>query len=341
LATLPHRSFTSSSESSGQALRPYELLVVVLLGICFYLAAFTFVIERPLTIDEIGAYIQYKVDYLASIRGQRKIAIFAGSNGRYSHRCETIAEQSGIACANLSSAAGFDLQWQMSRYWPYLERGDVLYMPLEYWPLLPPGAKIGSEAPYVVRRDHASLVMYSPSQLAFALFYFDIRYFFSGIGEMVLQRAGIQRRTSVRTMTAPGDERGATSAKAIAYRPYIQSLPAPSVNVDDYDDPVSNAAIASIIDTAKAKGIIVVGGLPTSFADGIVPAAVVDRLRALYEQHGACFLILPNHSQYPRSAFFDTEYHLQETAQIAHSAALAPRLAEISRAASCSALTPK
>jgi hypothetical protein len=319
--------------------RPGELIVVGLLGICLYLALFAFVIKKPLTTGEIGGYLQYKASYLATLRGRRKIAIFAGSNGRYSHRCETITQLTGIACANLSSAAGFDLQWQMARYWPYLESGDVLYMPLEYSPLLPPGATVGSEAPYLVCCDRAALAMYSPSQLGFALFYFDVRYFFSGVGEMILQQAGLQRRTSMRSMTAQGDEQGATGIKALAYRPYIQSLPAPIANAAAYDDPIANAAVTSIISEARARGIIVVGGLPTTFADATVSAAVVQRLRTLYEKHGACFLALPNLSQYPRSVFFDTDYHLQEPAQIAHSAALAPRLAEISRDGSCAAIS--
>ncbi len=331
----------AGSEHGDSRLRPLELIGIVFLGICFYLVLFAFFIKRPLTVGEIGAYLQYKANYLEELHGQRKIAIFAGSNGRYSHRCETITQLTGIACANLSSAAGFDLQWQMARYWPYLEKGDLLYMPLEYWPLLPQGAAIGSEAPYVVCCDRASLVMYSPSPLGFALFYFDIRYLFSGIGEMILQHAGLQRRTSVRSMTAKGDEQGATSAKAIAYRPYIQSLPAPFVNAAVYDDPILNAAVASIIDEARARGIIVVGGLPTTFADGTISAAVVEKLRTLYEKRGACFLALPNLSMYPRSVFFDTEYHLQEPAQLAHSAALAPRLAEISHDGSCPTMVHK
>ena len=67
----------------------------------------------------------------------------------------------------------------------------------------------------------------------------------------------------------------------------------------------------------------------------IVPAAVINRLRELYEGRGACFVVLPNLGKYPRSDFFDTSYHLQETFQIAHSTALAPILAEISRISLC------
>jgi hypothetical protein len=318
-----------------QTLNLRWLAVAALLGACFYFFLFMYVVDRPLTTNEIGNYIQYKAGYLASIRDQRKIAIFAGSNGRFSHRCQTIAAQTGIACANLSTAVGYDFSWQMARYWPSLERGDVLYMPLEYW--APPARRMkgDGEVPYVVRHDHPALAHYSPLRMASALFYFDIRYLFSGMGEMVLQQSGVHRRTSIQSMTLQGDETGATKQQSEQYLSFIQSLPPPTVGLDAYEDPAFAAAVGPVIDAALAKGIVVVGGLPTTFNDADVPESVINWLRAYYERRGACFLLLPNHSQYPRSAFYDTDSHLQEPAQIAHSELLGPRLAAIARSARC------
>lgn len=312
-----------------------ELVLAVFAGIVLYLITFVYIVAKPLTVGEAGRYNDYKAHYLATLRGTRKIAIFAGSNGRYSHRCETIAALTHIPCANLSTAAGSDLDWMMSPFWPHLEKGDVLYMPLEYWPLLAPGATVGNEAPYVVRQQHAWLRSYSASQLPFALFYFDCRYLVSAIGEMLLANRGYQTRTSLLTMNAQGDERGVTPDKAAPYRSFIQSIPTRVVRLDEYDNPQSLKALSAIIDEARARGVIVVGGLPTVFDDTQVPAAVVNRLRDIYERRGACFVVLPNMSKYPRSDFFDSAYHLQEKYQIAHSAALAPILGEISRSAAC------
>ena len=317
------------------AVRPKELIFALLGGIVIYLITFLYIVAKPLTIGEAGRYNDYKAHYLASLRGQRKIAIFAGSNGRYSHRCETIAALTHIPCANLSTAAGSDLDWMMSPYWPYLEKGDVLYMPLEYWPLLAPGATVGNEAPYVVRQQHDWLGRYSLSQLPFALFYFDCRYLISAIGEMLLASRGYQTRTSVLTMTEQGDERGVTRDKADPYRSFIHDIPTRVVRLEAYDDPESLRALSAVIDEARAKGVLVVGGLPTVFEDTQVTAIVLNRLRDIYERRGACFLVLPNLSKYPRSDFFDSAYHLQEKYQMAHSATLAPILAEISRTAAC------
>ena len=327
-------SISSSSLVSG--VRARDLIGAVILGVVFYVFVFGCVVFRPLTTDVIGMYVDYKVHYLASVRETPKITIFAGSNGRYSHRCETISELTGIVCANLSSAGGYDLKWQMDHYWPYLGKGDVLYMPIEYWPLWAQGAKVGNEAPYVVRHEHAALSRYRLPQLLSALFYFDARYFFSSIGEMLLHRAGVQRaRISELDMTTQGDVLGANEAKAMPHRAYLESMAPLSVDPRAYDDVETTAEINSIIDSAKSKGMIVVGGLPTTFADAIVPDTVIERLRTLYEERGACFLVLPNLSRYPRSAFFDTHYHLKEAAQIVNSIAVAPRLAKIFRRGAC------
>ena len=288
-----------------------------------------------MTIDQIGAYLKFKIDYLASIRNQKKIVIFAGSNGRYSHRCETVTELSGIACANLSIAAGLDLSWQLAKYWPYLKPGDVLYMPLEYWPLLPAQSRVGPDAPYVIRRDHAAIRMYWPSQLGRALFYFDVRYLLSGIGEVMLQASGAGRRTSVHTMTPQGDERGHDLRAGVAYREVIASIKAVPIEISAYDDPRSLAQIDAIVTEAKRHGVLVVGGLPTVFDDRPISEEVFSKIRGMYESRGACFIEQPNRSKYPRRLFFDTEDHLVESAQIAHSARLTPRLAAISHRESC------
>jgi hypothetical protein len=316
-------------------MRPLHLLLAIAAGVLLYLVLFGFIISKPLTTDSLGTYVDYKTSYLESIAQQRKILILAGSNGRFSHRCETITQETHIACANLSVAVDVDLRWQMAHYWKYLKAGDVLYMPLEYGPLFITGASIGEEAPFVVRHDHASLALYAAGKLPYALFYFDFRYLIAGLGENLLKAAGVQRRNSVATLTQQGDERDTTPAKAQVYRSYIDSIPAAPIAHELYDDPSSLEMLRAVIQKARSEGVIVVGGLPTTFDDVVVPDALIDRMRAVFETDGACFVVLPNRSLYPRRAFFDSEYHLQEPFQMMHSRMLAPILGEISTSASC------
>jgi hypothetical protein len=53
-------------------------------------------------------------------------------------------------------------------------------------------------------------------------------------------------------------------------------------------------------------------------------------IRALFLDHDAEFLETQEGGRYPRSAFFDTADHLNETAQISHSVVVARALARLS-----------
>ena len=69
-----------------------------------------------------------------------------------------------------------------------------------------------------------------------------------------------------------------------------------------------------------------IGGLPTEFADAATPDATLEAIRSVYRTNGSEFLELANLSRYPRSAFFDTAEHLNETWQIIHSKFVAEEL---------------
>ena len=73
------------------------------------------------------------------------------------------------------------------------------------------------------------------------------------------------------------------------------------------------------------RGVVVVGGLPTIPDDVPLSPATIDAVRAVFEQHR--FVVLPNHSQYPLSCFFDTLYHLNEECQLEHSRSVGAALA--------------
>ena len=318
-------------------IRPGVYLLALVTGIAAYLACFVFVIEKPLTVGITGGYIEKKIAYLKASGNERKIAVFAGSNGRFSHRCEAIEEATGVKCVNLSVAAGFDLQWQLGKYQPYLKRGDVLYLPLEYAAASAASEDVGAEAPYVVRYDRAALAtLYDWRRLAQALFYFDAKFLFSGVGEMLLAAAGKQRRFSADTLTPQGDEQGHTAAKGAAYRNHIASIEPPKAPAKGYEG-VRARELDAILDWASRAGVIAVGGLPTTFEDAVLSPDAVAGMQRFYVERGHCFVTLPGRSLYPRTLFYDTAYHLNEEAQKQHSRALASPLANIVRSQRCAA----
>lgn len=310
-----------------------QFFMALLAGVVLYLVLFLFVIQKPLTIGILRDYFDYKVAYIKQIRNEKKIVIFAGSNGRFSHRCETIENEYKIKCANLSIAAGMDINWQLSKYWPYMKKGDILYLPLEYRPEpTNSSTDIGNEAPFIVAYDKPSLLMYHPVQLARAIFYFDLPYVFSGIGEMALHTLGKERRYGTKTLTRQGDESGHDALKAKPYVDFIRTLKPSIFRVAAYDD---LSDIEKVLTDADKRGVLVVGGLPTAFTDEVIDKSIWDRLKSLYVSRGHCFVMLKNKSLYPREDFYDTASHLQEKFQIAHTQMLAPILVKISQTGQC------
>jgi hypothetical protein len=123
-----------------------------------------------------------------------------------------------------------------------------------------------------------------------------------------------------------GDHIGHTEALAAPSRTVLTSAVPYHPAAAQIRAGYGGALIAGFTRWASAHGIRVIGGLPTQFADAPIPDATRDAIRSIYLANGGEFLVLANLSRYPRSAFFDTAEHLNETWQIAHSKLLAEQL---------------
>ena len=58
-------------------------------SLLIYIGAFACVLDRPLTLDALRTRIEATIALARTIH-EPKLVILAGSNGPYSHRCETI-----------------------------------------------------------------------------------------------------------------------------------------------------------------------------------------------------------------------------------------------------------
>src|SRR5262249_41627958 len=130
------------------------------------------------------------------------------------------------------------------------------------------------------------------------------------------------------TLDAQGDETGNSDANAKPYEAAVNSAQFQPPTAADFDaNPDGCRAFAAqFLDWARQHGVQVVGGLPTTFADVPVDPGLIDRIRSFYRSHGAAFVVLPDRSRFPRSAFYDSPYHLRQRSQIAHSRQLAEAL---------------
>jgi len=299
------------------------------LSLILYLALFGFVVSRPMVIDQAQQMLERKLAY-GRATGHPKILIIANSNARFSHSCAVLERQLGRPCVNLGVSGDMGIDWLLASAREILASGDLAYMPIEFDIYSRPKIQLmtGMDAAYRFRHDKASLAVRGAEGVARAAFMFSLPILVQSVGEMGLKAAGIHRRFGLDTLDKQGDETGHDGAKAIPYLAVVRSAPQ---NIPDneklFDNPDgSQAAIAAFLDWCRVQGVVAIGGLPTVFNDVLIPDAPITRLRDFYAGHGAKFLVLPNRSQYPRSAFYDSNYHLRESWQARHSALLAEGL---------------
>jgi hypothetical protein len=84
-----------------------------------YALLFGFLLDRPLALGYLRQQIDAKLARAAAI-DQPKLVILAGSNGPYSHRCETIEPILGMPCVNGGVAVGIGLDYRSSARPSYL-----------------------------------------------------------------------------------------------------------------------------------------------------------------------------------------------------------------------------
>ena len=331
------RSSTSGSEPRAPARGGLvRLAAACLASLLLYLLLFAVVLDRPLAFGLLRQELDARLARGAELRGP-KLVILAGSNGPYSHRCETIEPILHLPCVNGGVAVGVGLDYLFARWEPLLHPGDTIYLPMEEAQYVRDRAAtmMGPDAAIMLRHDRATLLKLPPDRWAGAMFATDLRGALMAVIEMALVAGGFHdpRAAAEGESNAWGDHVGHTAALGMPSQTVLAAARPRHASAAAIRAGYGTSLIARFAAWARARGVRVVGGLPTEFADAPMPDATLAAIRAVYLAQGADFLVLPNYSRYPRSAFFDTPDHLNEAGQIAHSIALAKALAQRWRAA--------
>jgi hypothetical protein len=305
-----------------------RLAAACLSSLLLYGVLFGAVLDRPLSHGFLAQQIEARLARAGAI-GSPKLVILAGSNGAYSHRCETIEPIVGRPCVNGGIAVGIGLDYLFARWQAVLRPGDVVYLPMEEAQYIRSRAatETGPDAAIMLRHDRTTLATL-PQRWTGAFFAFDLRALLMSLIERALVAGGFHDPRAAVTGRSNdwGDHVGHTPALGAASQAVLATM-APEHPTDaQIRDGYGTTLISGFLRWAGAHGVHAIGGLPTGFADSPLPEDEVAAIRAVYAANGAGFLELPDRSRYPRSAFFDTPDHLSEPWQIAHSEALAVRL---------------
>jgi hypothetical protein len=307
----------------------HRLLLACCASLALYIAAFAWVLDRPLTLGAVRTRIEANLAIGQSI-AQPKLVILAGSNGPYSHRCETIGPIAGRPCVNAGVAVGIGLDYLFARWEPLLHPGDIVYLPLEEAQYVRPGATagLGPDAAIMLRHDRATLLALPRWRQIAALFASGLRAVVMSLIETMLADEGFHdpRTAATGGYNGWGDHIGHTAALASLNQPALAAIAPFHPTGSQIGAGYGSAELAGFLDWARAHGVRAIGGLPTGFTDSPIGEDSLAAIRTIYHDHGADFLELPTLSRYPRAAFFDTQDHLNEAAQISHSLAIAQAL---------------
>jgi hypothetical protein len=288
-----------------------------------YAATFMVGVKKPLTLGFVHDAIEVKRAYAVNAPGP-KVVVFAGSNGLFSFRCQTMEPILGRPCVNASVTVGIGPKLMYAEARTLMAPGDVVLMPLEYQMYVAdPAPDLGY--PYIVAYAPARLADLSGGQRVRAVFHFDFSYLLSGLSETAIKAAGFERRFRRDLLTPQGDLSGHTVEQAAPFRAAID--PPPIIQAKDLQGTNAGlAALTSFLEALAADRIRVVGTLPTTLDTVPVPEALKRRLATIYRDAGHDFLFPVGDAQYPIDCLYDSPYHLTETCQIYHSRVVAEAL---------------
>lgn len=318
-----------------------RILLACAASLVLYVVAFGSLLDRPLTLGMLRTRIDTNLARGAAVTVP-KLVILAGSNGPYSHRCETIEPIIGRPCVNAGVAVGVALDYLFTRWQPLLHAGDMVYLPLEetQYPRSHAATDLGPDAAVMLRHDRAMLWGMPFRRQVAALFSSDFRAGIMSLLEMALFYGGFHdpRAAASGSTNAWGDHVGHSVALGAADRSALAAEDPFHPSGEQIRSGYGTVLVTGFLRWAGEHDVQVIGGLPTGFADRPIPDDSLAAIRAIYHDQGAGFLELPNRSRYPRTDFFDTPDHLNEPTQIRHSVAIAHALIRLTD--SLTALVP-
>ncbi|MES0873944.1 hypothetical protein [Sinimarinibacterium thermocellulolyticum] len=307
------------------------IAMAMLASVALYALLFGWVLHKPLSVGTIADYFSIKTARAAALPSP-KLVFFGGSNVRFGLSCELAERQTGVPCVNAGFLADVGIDLMAEKFTPLLHAGDVVYIPLAYEQYLWDRDFVVTQrdAAYLFAYDRATLRRMPMVRQLHALFHFDLPYLASAIAENVLAKTGLRRQAGATrvfgagNLNAWGDETGHTAEQGRVFEALIAATAWKLPPLEDFTPEryFYTQVLEHFIASLRARGVVVVGGLVQVADDVVIDPRMIERVRAIYERNGAGFIELPNRSQYPRSCFFDSVYHLNEECQRRHTAEL-------------------
>ncbi len=305
---------------SGPIPTRYGLRVTVSLVLaCGLYVISSWTIKKPISIGVYKEMIDIKARRMTNSDAPR-LLIIAGSNARVSHRSDIIQAETGLYTVNGGLSADLSLPFALEAFASDLRAGDVVYLPLEYQSYCLENRGTMLDYYYMVSYDRKYLWRLGWREIAKASASFDLAYFGTAVLENLLFYTGA-RRSGRGKINEYGDQEGFTEERSSQFRRTIEMLPTPVLPEPSAlaSRPYGIRALQEFLRECRARNVIAIGGLPTTFEDAPLYDELVQEIREIFVQAGHKFVQVAGRSQYPRSDFYDSPYHLNKNCAIKHS----------------------
>ena len=307
-----------------------RILAACALSVSIYFLVFAALFDRPLSLGLLRIEIAQKTARLAQLPSP-KLVILAGSNGPYSHSCVVMGAMLNLPCENAGIAVGIGLDDLFARYALLLHRGDILYMPMELQQYTATRTQYPTSADggFLLRHDRSVLAKLPPDRILGAIYCCNLPDLLELLAEMPIAREGAidPQRLLASEYNGFGDRIDNNPANADPA--LLRHPPRKAPDVLAITAGYGTRLISRFVVEQTAKGVIVVGGLPSDFATAERPEQIIRAIATIYVSNGGRFFALPNDSLYPVQDFFNGEDHLTQPCQYLHSIAVAYRLAAL------------
>ncbi|MEE3500485.1 hypothetical protein [Acidiphilium acidophilum] len=304
-----------------------RLVLCAAASLALYFAAFAFVLHRPLSVGLLRMEMDRKLARGARLASP-KLVVLAGSNAPFSHSCRVIGAMLGLPCENGGVAVGIGLDDLFARWSPLLHRGDSVYLPIEIqqYDITAAQNRMDMDGAWLFYRNRALLWHLGALRALAGAFGSTMPDGLEALAEMAAHAAGLGHRRAMLAaqFDREGDRIGTTLATADpAFLATLHRIePGPRAIADGY----GARETARFVRRLSARGVIVIGGLPTDFDTVRLPEADIVTIRRIFTRHGGRFVELPDRSRYPRADFYNSEDHLAQPCQYLHSIAVARAL---------------
>ncbi len=307
----------------------WRLLKLCALSVVVYSAVFGLLVDRPLSLGTLRLELLQKVTRLRALPSP-KLVILAGSNGPYSHSCVVMGAMLNMPCENAGIAVGIGLDDIFIRYAPYLHAGDVVYMPMELsqYTMTAAAYRAAVDGAFLLRHDRSILVQLPVPRIAGAVFCCTLADLGEAFLEMPLAGSGII--TPQGLLAGEYDDQGDRVDNLLALRDaaLLPLAPRHLPTAVEIEGGYGSSLITKFVARETRKGVIVVGGMPVGYTQP-QSGKLIAAIRSVYVLNGGRFLLMPDHSEYPRMDFFNSEDHLVQPCQFMHSIFVARYLAAL------------